>query len=74
MARLRRSAKDEQLNPDGALRQRAADEPQDADTEGHMFVNLDPNTSRQIAKNRSADIDREVRERQRQKEARPNRR
>ncbi len=64
---------DDELKPDGLLR-RASDEPkQDEDTEGHMFQ-VDLGTSRHLAKARSADIERELRERQRQKEARPNRR
>ena len=53
------------------------DEPQDPkqveDTEGHMYQ-PDLGTSRHLAKARSADIERELRERQKQKEARPNRR
>lgn len=64
---------DDELKPEGA-RARAADEPKlDEDTEGHMFQ-PDLGTSRHLAKSRSADIEREMRERQRQKEARPNRR
>lgn len=64
---------DAKMKPEG-IRARASDEPkQDEDTEGHMFQ-LDPSTSRHLAKSRSADIERELRERQRQKEARPNRR
>jgi hypothetical protein len=46
----------------------------DGDTEGHMFINMDPGTSRGIAKGRSAEIEREMRDRQRAKEARPNKR
>jgi hypothetical protein len=66
-------ASDDQLKPDGLAR-RASEEPkQDEDTEGHMFQ-PDLGTSRHLAKARSADIERELRERQRQKEARPNRR
>jgi hypothetical protein len=62
---------------DDAARQRddlAVDQPTPADdTEGHMFQ-PDLGTSRHLAKSRSAEIEREMRERQRQKEARPNRR
>ena len=66
-------ASDDQPKPDGLLR-RASEEPKkEEDTEGHMFQH-DLGTSRHLAKARSADIEREVRERQRQKEARPNRR
>ena len=66
-------ASDDQLKPEGLLR-RASDEPtKDEDTEGHMFQ-PDLGTSRHLAKSRSADIEREMRDRQRQKEARPNRR
>jgi len=65
--------KDDELKPEG-IRSRATEEPQkDEDTEGHMFQ-PDLGTSRHLAKSRSADIEREMRERQRQKEARPNRR
>jgi hypothetical protein len=52
---------------------RSAVEPTEDDTEGHLYP-PDLGTSRQLAKSRSADIERELRERQRQKEARPNRR
>jgi hypothetical protein len=45
----------------------------DDDTEGHMFQ-PDLSTSRHLAQSRSAEIERELRDRQRQKEARPNRR
>lgn len=48
-------------------------QPEDQDTEGHM-LQLDPNTARNLARARSADLDRDMRDRQRQKEARPNRR
>ena len=72
MSRLK--ADDDKLAPEG-IRARASDEPkQDEDTEGHMFVNMDPGTSRGIAKGRSAEIERELRDRQRAKEARPNKR
>ena len=65
-------AKDEDpLKPEGV---RATEDPkQDEDTEGHMFQ-PDLGTSRHLAKARSADIEREMRERKREKEARPNRR
>jgi hypothetical protein len=68
----RSKASDDQLNklPDES----AIDQPKsDDDAEGHMF-NIDPSTARQLSRVRSADADREARERQRQKEARPNRR
>lgn len=48
-------------------------QPEGEDTEGHM-LQLDPNTARNLARARSAEIDRDMRDRQRQKEARPNRR
>ena len=48
-------------------------QPEGEDTEGHM-LQLDPNTARNLARARSADLDRDLRDRQRQKEARPNRR
>lgn len=44
------------------------------DTEGHMFLPNDPATARSLAQGRSADVEREMRDRQRRKEARPNRR
>ena len=70
---VRNRASDEEPKSEGIVR-RAADEPmKDDDTEGHMFQ-PDLGTSRHLAKSRSADIERELRERQRQKEARPNRR
>jgi len=55
-----------------ALDKRGAQE--DEDAEGHMFLPNDPATARSLAQGRSADIERELRDRQRQKEARPNRR
>jgi hypothetical protein len=48
-------------------------EPADEDAEGHMFLPNDPGTARTLSQGRSADVEREMRERQRQKEARPNR-
>lgn len=73
MTKIKNSDDESKMKPEGLLR-RASDEPkQDEDTEGHMF-HLDPSTNRHLAKSRSADIERELRERQRQKEARPNRR
>lgn len=42
------------------------------DTEGHGLL-MDVNTARGIARGRAADIEREARDRQRAKEARPNR-
>jgi hypothetical protein len=44
------------------------------DTEGHMFLPNDPGTARSLAQGRSAEVERHMRDRQRQKEARPNRR
>jgi hypothetical protein len=67
--------RDDELKPDG-IRLRASDEPkqdEEKDAEGHMFQ-PDLGTSRHLAKSRSAEIEREMRDRQRQKEARPNRR
>jgi hypothetical protein len=51
-----------------------AQEGEDEDTEGHLFLPNDPGTARSLSQGRSSEIEREVRERQRQKEARPNRR
>lgn len=69
----RMSAQDPQILPDDFARRAATEDPAE-DTEGHIFTGMDTNTSRHLAKSRSADIEREMRERQRQKEARPNRR
>lgn len=58
------------------LEQQQNDNPQQPDgddAEGHMFLQ-DPGTSRTLAQQRSADVDRHVKERRREKEARPNRR
>jgi len=55
------------------LDQEQSVQPEGEDTEGHM-LQLDPNTARNLARVRSAELDRDVRDRQRQKEARPNRR
>ena len=52
----------------------AVDQPQDTDTEGHMFINMDPSTSRQIAKGRSAEIERDLRDHKHEQEARTKRR
>lgn len=54
---------------DLAKKRDAGDE---SDTEGHAFL-VDPISTRQIARDRAAEIEREARERQRRKEARPNR-
>ncbi|MBA2556971.1 MAG: hypothetical protein H0V12_06445 [Chloroflexi bacterium] len=43
-----------------------------SDTEGHAFM-IDPTTARQLSRARSADVERDARDRQRTKEARPNR-
>lgn len=67
------------MEPEGARRRGPEDDtakkrgPADeTDTEGHAFL-VDPISTRQIARDRAADIEREARERQRRKEARPNR-
>jgi hypothetical protein len=67
------------MEPEGARRRGPEDDPakkggagDETDTEGHVFL-VDPISSRQIARDRSAEIEREARERQRRKEARPNR-
>ena len=73
MSRIRNRNSDDEPKSEGIVR-RAADQPvPDEDTEGHMFQ-PDIGTSRHLAKSRSAEIEREMRDRQRQKEARPNRR
>jgi hypothetical protein len=61
----------DQPRDDDAVR-RTDEATDDSDTEGHAFL-VDPISSRQIARDRSAEIERAARERQRQKEARPNR-
>jgi hypothetical protein len=66
----RRNTDDERLDPRPATPDEA---PETDETEGHM-MSIDPGTARALAQARSADLQREARERQRQKEARPNRR
>lgn len=68
MSKRALNSSEDQPTQDGAPVQ-----PEGEDTEGHM-LHLDPNTARNLARARSADVDRELRDRQRQKEARPNRR
>ena len=41
------------------------------DVEGHSFL-IDPHSARQVSRDRSADLERALRERARAKEARPN--
>ncbi len=41
------------------------------DVEGHSFL-IDPHSARQVSRDRSAELERAVRDRARQKEARPN--
>ena len=65
------------MEPDGGRGRSSEDDlakkrAEESDTEGHVFL-VDPISSRQIARDRSAEIEREARERQRRKEARPNR-
>ena len=62
---------DDQLREPGSEAEQGSES---EDTEGHMFLPNDPSTARSLAQGRSADVEREMRERQRQKEARPNRR
>ena len=62
----KRSASEDPLQPDSALR-KASEDPSE-DTEGHMFQ-PDYGTSRHIANSRNAEIEREMRDRQRRKEA-----
>ncbi|HUG48915.1 MAG TPA: hypothetical protein VMP67_10955 [Candidatus Limnocylindria bacterium] len=68
--RLRNS--DDELREPGRTGEPAT--PEEEDTEGHLFLPNDPSTARSLAQGRSAELEREMRERQRQKEARPNRR
>ena len=60
-------ATEDQLEPEGA-KPRATEDPMDGDTEGHMFQ-PDYGTSRHIANSRNAEIERQAKDRQRQKEA-----
>jgi hypothetical protein len=61
-------ATEDQLEPEGS-RSRASEDPMSGeDTEGHMFQ-PDYGTSRHIANSRNAEIERQARDRQRQKEA-----
>jgi hypothetical protein len=43
----------------------------DKDVDGHSFL-IDPHSARQVSRDRSAEVERQARERARQKEARPN--
>ncbi|MFI5254830.1 MAG: hypothetical protein ACHQ15_05175 [Candidatus Limnocylindrales bacterium] len=49
------------------LRPKAAEK----DVEGHSFL-IDPHSARQVSRDRSAELERAMRDRARQKEARPN--
>jgi hypothetical protein len=44
------------------------------DTEGHVFLPPDAGTARSLAQGRAADMERHLKERRREKEAKPNRR
>ncbi|MDQ3881279.1 MAG: hypothetical protein M3295_09450 [Chloroflexota bacterium] len=64
---------DEEKKPAGTASDQApARDEDEADTEGHSFL-PDMYANQQIARGRSSDIDRSVREAQRRKEIKPNR-
>jgi hypothetical protein len=67
MTKNSNSDDEKKLTPDDAMR-RATEDPADGDTEGHMFQ-PDYGTSRHIANSRNAEIERQAKDRQRQKEA-----
>jgi hypothetical protein len=67
MTKISNSDDEKKLTPDDAMR-RATEDPADGDTEGHMFQ-PDYGTSRHIANSRNAEIERQAKDRQRQKEA-----
>ena len=48
---------------------RSGQKPAEQDVEGHMFMPYDQNTASSLARSRSAEIDRNVRERQRATDA-----
>ena len=68
MTKISNSDDEKKISPDDA-RSRAVDEPVDGDdTEGHMFQ-PDYGTSKHLASSRNAEIERQAKDRQRQKEA-----
>lgn len=74
--KMKRRISEEQDLKDQA-RPRAQDERLEADeqdAEGHMYLPSDHNTAKALAQGRSAEMEREARERRREKESRPNRR
>jgi hypothetical protein len=69
MTKISNSDEEKKLTPDESRsRSRAADAPAEGDTEGHMFQ-PDYGTSRHIANSRNAEIERELKDRLRRKEA-----
>jgi hypothetical protein len=67
------AVRQKRIEEEGAVRQKRGAEGNEAtDAEGHMFLS-DTNASREIAKARSAEVERAARDRRLQKEARPNR-
>ncbi|MFN2484482.1 MAG: hypothetical protein ABR509_06025 [Candidatus Limnocylindria bacterium] len=64
--------KDEENKPGKLSEQTAPRDEDDSDTEGHSFL-PDMYANQQIARGRSSEIDRNVREAQRRKEIKPNR-
>ncbi|MBA2450416.1 MAG: hypothetical protein H0V51_20570 [Chloroflexi bacterium] len=48
-------------------------QPSEDDTEGHNMFRMDVRTASDMARMKRSDVDRDLRERQRAKEARPNR-
>jgi hypothetical protein len=68
MTKISNSDDEKKMKPDDAIGARATEDPADGDTEGHMFQ-PDYGTSRHIANSRNAEIERQAKDRQRQKEA-----
>ena len=68
MTKISNSDDEKKMTPDDA-RSRAVDEPVGDDTEGHMFQPADYGTSRHLSNSRNAEIERQAKDRQRQKEA-----
>ena len=68
MTKISNSDDEKKMDPDDAMR-RATEDPTDGDTEGHMFQPADYGTSRHLANSRNAEIERQARDRQRQKDA-----
>ena len=70
MTKISNSDDEKKMAPDDAVGLRAVEPVDgDGDTEGHMFQPADYGTSRHLANSRNAEIERQARDRQRQKDA-----